>query len=240
MLYPTPNEAILSTSYAYIVHRASEAVGLKDFNSEGMEGDDFRKVFLALQDSIRSLNSDPAILFGVKSLTQFVHGSSLDFMPYTDAELAIIAGGGTVDLTDRVVTIRPTIAPMVYNDSNRVAIIDALDIPLHRDKMVCAWLPDFDRDVLQFGDVVNGEIVLQIRTPIPIPSNPQEQLKLPERYWEYLILTLSVALAVKLGLTETLAALKQSLAMEIVRVTSNNVTQRPILLDSSMNRFNRW
>lgn len=229
----------MSNSYAYIVHRASEAVGLKDFNSESMEADDFRKVFLALQDSIRSLNSDPAILFGTVNKTVHVSGSSLSFKPYTPDELAIIAGGGTIDITDRVVDIRPTIAPMPFISGSRLSMVDPLELPQYSDKYTCAWFPDWDEDKLEFGDVVGADVTLQIRKPVPVPVTPTEEVKIPERFHEYLVLSLAVNVGTKLGLTESLVILKQSLAAELVRVTASNNYSRPIVLNSDMGRFSR-
>ena len=225
-------------SYKYVVERASEAVGLKDFNSEGMEGDDFRKVFLALQDAIRSLNSDPALMFGTATVSLHVTSDAILFKPLTDEERAIIDGGGSVSLTDRVIDLRPTVAPMAYINGTRASMVDPLDLPQFQDRYTCAWLPDWDKDVLQFGASVGDLVRLQVRKPVPIPSRPDEQIKIPERFHEYLILTLAVGIGTKLGLAETLVSLKQSLAQELTRVTANNNYSRPVYLDSSMNRFN--
>lgn len=227
----------MPNTYAYIVNRASEAIGLKDFNSESMDGDDFRKVFLCLQDAIRSINSDPILLFGVATETVNVSGSSLLFKPYTDAEQAVIDGGGSVDITDRIVSIRPTVPPYAFISGSRLDMVDPMDLPSYPDKCVCAWNPDYDQDFLQFGAPVGGPVTLQIRKPVPVPSVPSETVKIPERYHEYLILHIAVAMATKLGLAESLAALKQSLAAELVRVAGNVGYSRPVVMHPCMDRF---
>lgn len=227
----------MGVTCSYIVLRAAEAVGLKDFNGEAMEGDDFRKVFLALQDCMRSLNSDPAVLFGVSSVSARVNGSVLTFKPYTDAEQAIIDGGGSVDITDRVVTVRPTIAPAVYIGGSRISMVDPLDLPLHCSSDSCAWEQDWDEDRLVFGANVGDVVTMQMRKPVHVPAAPTEEIQVPERFYDYITLSLAVALAVKIGSVETLAALKESLARETVRITGNNNYTRPILLDSCMSRF---
>lgn len=227
----------MSTTYSYIVNRASEAVGLKDFNSESMESDDFRKVFLALQDAIRSMNADPNLTFGTQNISNFVSGSVLTFKPYTTAELAIIAGGGTVDITDRVVTVRPTVAPSVFISGSRLTTVDPIELPSYSDKYTCAWNPDWDQDQVMFGAPVADTVTFQFRKPIPVPSLPNEEVKVPERFHEYLVLTLAVGIAIKLGVTETIQTLNSLLQKEAHRVTANNNYSRPVKLEMDLNRF---
>lgn len=227
----------MATTYAYIVNRASEALGLKDFNSESMEADDFRKVFLALQDSIRSMNADPSLTFGTQTLTNFVSGSVLTFKPYTAAELAVIAGGGTVDITDRVVTVRPTVAPSVFISGSRLTTVDPIELPSYSDRYTCSWNPDWDQDQVLFGAPVSDTVTFQFRKPIPIPTTPTEEVKVPERFHEYLVLNLAVNIAPKLGLTESVQMLSQLLQKETLRVTANNNYSRPVKLTVDMNRF---
>lgn len=223
--------------YSHIVHRASEAIGLKDFNSESMEADDFRKVFLALQDSIRSLNSDPSLVFGMQRLDVHVSGSALTFKPYTTAELAIIAGGGTVDITDRVVDVRPTVAPNVYIGGSRLETVDPIDLVRYSDRYTCAWSPDWDQDQILFASPVADMVTVSFRKPVPVPASPTEEVRVPERFHEYLILSLAVSVGTKLGLTETLQPLMRSLAQELSRVTASNNYSRPVLLHVDLNRF---
>ena len=227
----------MATVYSQIVHRAAEATGLKDFNSEGMEGDDFRKVFLALQDAIRSLNGDPSLTFGTQKISTPVHGDTLTFKPYTKEELAVIAGGGTVDITDRVVDARPTVAPAVYVGGSRCQSVDPLELPRYGDRFTYAWSPDWDQDQLLFGAAVGGEVLIVHRKPVPVPSAPNEEVRVPERFHEYLILTLAVAMATKLGLTESLQPLMRSLAVETSRVTASNNYSRPVRLTPDLSRF---
>ena len=227
----------MAVTCAYIVLRACEAVGVKDFNSESMEGDDFRKAFLALQDSVRSINSDPALMFGVDSVSCRVDGTVLTFKPYTTEELALIAGGGTVDIRDRVVSIRPTVAPAVYIGGSRISTVDPLDLPLYTSRDVCAWCSDWDQDRLVFAGTVADVVSIQARKPVQVPAQPSDYVQIPERFYDYLTLTLAVSLAVKIGSVETLAALKESLARETVRVTANNNYSRPIMLNTGMDRF---
>lgn len=227
----------MSTTYSYIVNRASEALGLKDFNSESMEADDFRKVFLSLQDSIRSMNADPSLVFGTQNISKFVSGAILTFKPYTTAELAIIAGGGTIDITDRIVDVRPTVAPSVYISGSRLSTVDPVELPSYSDKYTCAWNPDWDQDQVLFGAPVSDAVTFQFRKPIPVPTTPTEEVKVPERFHEYLVLNLAVSVAVKLGLTETIQTLNSLLQKETARVTANTNYSRPVKLTVNMNRF---
>lgn len=227
----------MSTTYSYIVNRASEALGLKDFNSESMEADDFRKVFLSLQDSIRSMNADPSLVFGTQNISKFVSGAILTFKPYTTAELATIAGGGTIDITDRIVDVRPTVAPSVYISGSRLSTVDPVELPSYSDKYTCAWNPDWDQDQVLFGAPVSDAVTFQFRKPIPVPTTPTEEVRVPERFHEYLVLNLAVSVAVKLGLTETIQTLNSLLQKETARVTANTNYSRPVKLTVNMNRF---
>lgn len=227
----------MSTTYAYIVNRASEALGLKDFNSESMEADDFRKVFLSLQDSIRSMNADPSLTFGTQTISNFVSGSVLTFKPYTAAEQAIIDGGGTVDITDRIVTVRPTVAPSVFISGSRLTTIDPIELPSYSDRYTCAWNPDWDQDQVLFGAPVSDTVTFQFREPIPIPSTSTEVVKVPERFHDYLVLSLAVGVAPRLGLTESVQMLNSLLQKETARVTANTNYSRPVKLTVDLDRF---
>lgn len=224
--------------YASIVHRASEATGLKDFNSEAMEADDFRKVFLALQDAIRSINGDESLIFGVQTITVHLSGSALTFKPYTDAELAVIAGGGSVDITDRVVDLRPTIPPVIYLDKSPCLMVDMIDLPQYGGRNVFAWNPGWDQDTAEFANSVAGTVVVQARKPIAVPDLPTDEAKIPERMYEYIVLYLAVNIATKLGLTETLTILQDQLSKEAARVTKNVTYSRPVVMNSNMSRYN--
>jgi hypothetical protein len=139
---------------------------------------------------------------------------------------------------DRVVDVRPVIAPCVFINEERLSMVDAINLPAYRDRMVCAWNPSWDKEELLFGDAVGGDlVVVQIRNPIEIPSSPTEVVKLPQSYHEYLLLFLAVTYGVKLGLTESVDGLKASLALETKRITQNNNYQRPVFLHANIDRF---
>jgi hypothetical protein len=183
------------------------------------------------------MNADPSLTFGIQNITTFVSGSVLTFKPYTSAEQSIIAGGGTVDITDRVVTVRPTVAPSVFINGSRLSTVDPIELPSYSDKYVCAWSPDWDQDIILFGAPVADTVSIQFRKPIPVPSAPGEEVRVPERFHEYLVLTLAVSIAIKLGVVETIQTLNSLLQKEAYRVTANNNFSRPVKLTVDLNRF---
>lgn len=222
---------------SYIIHRAAEMVGLKDFASDSMDGDDFRKVFLMTQDAIRNLNQQTDIVFAYTSVTKQVTGNALVFKPYTDVEQAIIDGGGTVDTTNRIVTIRPVVCPAVYRGSEKLSIVDALDLPKYGDGYTCAWNPDWDQDSIMFGIDINTEITAHIRKPITVPVMPSDTMEMPERYNEYVICLIAYNIASTLAMVETLPIVKVNMDTARKLITRNNNYHRPIYLDTKMNRF---
>lgn len=228
----------MATPVSYIIHRAAEMVGLKDFNSDSMDGDDFRKVFLMTQDAIRNLNQQSDITFAYTQVNKFVTGSELVFKPYTEDEQAIIDGSGTVDITNRIVTIRPIICPSMYINDSKLNIVEAMDLPLYRDKYTCAWNPDWDQDSVLFGNTVNGEVTVHIRKPIVVPAIPNEDIQVPERFHEFLICTVAYNIASVLAMIETLPIVKTNLDTARRLITKNNTYHRPIYINTSMDRFN--
>lgn len=227
----------MSVPVSYVIHRAAEMVGLKDFASDAMDGDDFRKVFLMTQDAIRNLNQQTDIVFAYSTVTTTVNGSELVFKPYTDEEQAIIDGGGTIDLTNRVVTIRPVVCPAIYRGTEKLSIVDPMDLPKYGDGFTCAWNPDWDQDTIIFGRYINAEVTAHIRKPIKVPVMPSEIMEMPERYNEYIICLIAYNIASTLAMVETLPIVKINLDNARKLITRNNNYHRPIYMDTTMNRF---
>lgn len=227
----------MAVPVSYIIHRAAEMVGLKDFNSDSMDGDDFRKVFLMAQDAIRNLNQQTDIVFAYTSVSKQVNGSELVFKPYTEDEQAIIDGGGIVDISNRIVTIRPVVCPAIYRGSEKLSIVDALDLPKYADGYTCAWNPDWDQDSIMFGKDINTEITAHIRKPITVPTLPSDNMEMPERYNDYIICLIAYNIASTLAMVETLPIVKVNMDNARKLITRNNNYHRPEYMDTIMNRF---
>lgn len=228
----------MPTPISYIVHRASEMCGLKEFYSDSMDGDDFRKVFLMAQDAIRTLNQQSDITFAYTIVNVQVTGTSLVFKPYTAEEQAIIDGGGTVDISNRVVSIRPVICPAVYINDTKLSMVEVIDLPKYRDKYTCAWNPDWDQDTIMFGSSVNGEVSVNVRKPITVPVLPNDNLEVPERFNDFIICTLAYNLACVLTIMESIPIIRANLATARRAITGNNTYHRPQYLNTDMGRFN--
>ena len=227
----------MSVDVSYIIHRASEMVSLKDFASDTMDGDDFRKVFLMTQDAIRNLNQQTDVVFAYTSVVKQINGTELVFKPYTEDEQAIIDGGGTVDISNRIVTIRPVVCPAIYRGSEKLSIVEALDLPKYADGFTCAWNPDWDQDTIMFGKSISTEITVHIRKPITVPTIPSDELELPERYYDYIICLIAYNIASSLAMVETIPIVKANLDTARKLITRNNNYHRPVYLDTLMNRF---
>ncbi len=227
----------MSVPVSYIIHRAAEMVGLKDFASDAMDGDDFRKVFLMTQDAIRNLNQQTDVVFAYTTVSKTVNGTELVFKPYTEAEQAIIDGGGTVDITNRIVTIRPVVCPAIYRGNEQLSIVDMLDLPKYCDGFTCAWNPDWDQDTIMFGKSINAEVTAHIRKPITVPTMPSDTLEMPERYNDYIICLIAYNIASTLAMVETLPIVKANLDTAKKLITRNNNYHRPMYVNTIMNRF---
>lgn len=227
----------MSVPVSYIIHRAAEMVGLKDFASDTMDGDDFRKVFLMTQDAIRSLNQQTDIVFGYTAVTIPVNGDSLVFKPYTEAEQATIDAGGTVDTANRIVTVRPVVCPAVYRGKEKLSIVEMLDLPKYGDGFTCAWNPDWDQDTIVFGRPITSDVTVHIRKPITVPVMPSDTMEMPERYNEYVICLIAYNIASTLAMVETLPIVKVNLETARKLITRNNNYHRPVYLDTTMTRF---
>ena len=221
-----------------LVHKVSEAIGIKPMHSDSMNPDYFRRVFAIMVDSIRSINQQEDIVFGYDLRTMFVAGDKLTFKPYTAAEQAIIDGGGSVDITDRIVDIRPCSAPTIVINSQRQVLALPSDIKAY-GTMACtyAWVPGYDKDEVIFPSALSKNIDLTIRKPIAVPSTPLSVIEVPDRFFSFLVATISYNAATAFGLADRAKMQQEIAANERRAVGTNNAKARPQILVPVVSRF---
>ena len=220
-----------------LVHRVAEAIGLKSFHSDTMDADYFRRVFIVAQDVIRTLNQQPDVNFGNDLRDFSVSGKAITFKPYTVAEQSIIDGGGTVDITDRIVDVRPTSCPVIHLDGCKLGMVDASELAAYAgDRTAFAWLPFAGYDVIRFGDSMNATVSLTIKLPITIPTLPTDVIGAPERYHEFIISTIAQRVATILGKVDRASSMASVASAERHAVAKNNAT-KPMRVYPQISRF---
>ena len=115
----------------HIVRKALQNAGIWVSEAEEVPGDYLVPCFGMLQDIIAELNAQSAIVFEQTITETTLVGGSLTFKPYTDAEQLVIDGGGTVDITDRLVDYIPVQAPSgVTVNGNPLRMVSISDMAL--------------------------------------------------------------------------------------------------------------
>lgn len=220
-----------------LVHRVAEATRIKDFHSDSMDADYFKRIFQIVKDVLRSLNQQADVTFGFDIRDVQVNGNTLTFKPYTTAEQAIIDGGGSVDITDRIVDILPTACPVIHFDNCKLGMVDATEISAYlNDFMAFCWLPSTASDVIRFGGTVSNTLTLTIKKPIAIPVEPTDEVDVPDRCYEFVISSISQRVAATLGFMDRAKAMAEVASAERLAVVKNN-SPKPMRMYPQISRF---
>lgn len=230
---------------AHIVKKALKDTGIYVSEGDSVPADYFNPTVEMLRDVISELNTQSAIQFSQQSDVVEVKGNKLTFKKYTEAEQAIINGGGTVDITDRMVDFVPLINPTVYVDAYHLDFVSYRDI-LDRqvaDTVTCyTFNVGKDYSEIIFNGNVAGTVTLLRTVPIEIDDEPYGEVHIPDAFVHFLVTKLAESVAIRYQFTDTASIFAQKAERTGNILANNNVSRRPVNrnLIAGLNRFRRY
>ena len=228
----------------HIVRKALQNAGIWVSEAEEVPGDYLVPCFGMLQDILAELNAQSAIVFEQVITNTTLVGDSLTFKPYTKAEQAIIDGGGTVDITDRLVDFIPVQYPTgVTLNGNVLRLVSVADLALLDSSSAAtayAFLVSSDSAKLMFDGV--GGIVKFVRNkPITMDEEVTGEVHVPPAYDHYLVTKLAEAASLRYQFSESASLFAQKGKAQGNALANNVVANRPIphKTAKNLNRFRR-
>lgn len=231
---------------AHIIKKSLKDIGVYVSEGDSVPADLFNPILGLLRDIIAELNSQSAIQFEQSSSIVSVQGSKLTFKLYTEAEQAIIDGGGTVDITDRLVDFVPITNPIVYKDGFHLEFVSYRDL-LDRQEVSRATCYAFnigkDYSEVVFNAPVGGSITLLRSVPIQIDKEPYGDVHIPDSYVHYLVTKLSEAAAIHYQFHETASIFAQK-SERTGNILANNAASRKVVVNrnilTGLNKFRKY
>ena len=230
---------------ANIISKALRDAGIYVSEGKSPPAEYYNPSFELLHDIVNELNMQTAIIFEQKADSVFVSGSTLVFKPYTEDELAIIQGGGTVDITDRLVDFMPLTKPTVYVDDFHLEYMsfrDLLDRTTGSSIECYTFNVCSDRSELVFNANVNGNIKILRKVPIVIDVEPYGEVHVPDSYVHYIVSKLAEAISIRYQDDEKAAIFRGKSAVLGNMLVNSNETKKPIRhnLVEGLNKFRRY
>lgn len=228
-----------------IIRKAATNIGMQITEDEAVPSDILDPMFELLKDVVSELNTQTAISFGQEATDITVSGNLLTFMPYTEAEQAIIDGGGTVDITDRLVDFIPMTSPTVYFNGYSLPQLSVKDI-LNLRSGSCVTSVAFnvksDRSELLFDGNVASTISILRNIPILIDDAPYGNVDIPEPYVTFLVMKLSELGAGHFQFYEKAQFYTEKSKTSASNLSINNLSHKPIThnIYLGLNKFRRY
>ena len=228
-----------------LVRKALQDAGIYSSESEAVPSDYLIPCIEMLRDVIQEANSQSAIVFEQSVTSVNVSGDVLTFMPYTDAEQAIIDGGGTVDITDRLVDFIPIQPPIAFNSLgrlNRVSMPDLLSFT--SDSVVSCYAFNMlsDRSEIRFNAPSAGTVTVLRSVPIVMDDSPGGDVSVPVAFERYLVTKLAESIAIRYQFTETASIMAQRAQRQGQVLADSNISARPLRhnLAKCLDKFRRY
>lgn len=229
---------------AHIIKKALKDTGIYVSEGDSVPADYYNPTFEMLKDVIAELNTQSAITFSQQNDDIVVEGNKLTFKKYTEAEQAIIDGGGTVDITDRMVDFVPLTNPIVYNKGYHLDFVSYRDlIDRKSDCLECyAFNLGTDYSELIFNANVGGDLSILRNIPIDIDDEPYGDVHVPDAYVHYLVTKLSESVAIRYQFMETASIFAQKGERTGNILAQSNTSKRPVKLNllAGLNRYRRY
>lgn len=226
----------------HIVRKALQNAGIWVSEAEEVPGDYLVPCIGMLQDIIAELNAQSAIVFEQTITETTLVGSSLTFKPYTEAEQLIIDGGGTVDITDRLVDFIPVQAPGgVTVNGNPLRMVSVSDLALlDSTSAISAYAFQVSSDSSKMLFDGEGCTLKFVRNkPITMDDEITGEVHVPPAYDHFLVTKLAEAASLRYQFSESASLFAQKGKAQGNALANNVVSNRPIPHKTikNLNRF---
>ena len=225
---------------AQIIKKSLKDVGLIISETETVPGEYYAPAFEILKDLIAELNTQSAIIFSQQSDVVNVGSNKLTFKPLNETEQSIIDGGGTVDLTGRLIDFIPLTNPIVYYKGSLLDYASYRDVLNAQTSHVVCYTFNITEDCSEiiFNAPVDT-ITLLRNVPIVIDDEPYGDVHIPKAYEHFLITKLSEALAIRYQFAESASMFAQKAERTGNVLAINATSRRPVRrnLIAGLNRF---
>lgn len=229
---------------AQLIKKALKDTGIFISEGDSIEADYFNPTLEMLRDVVAELNTQTAIIFSQQSDVVKVTGNKLTFKKYTEAEQAIIDGGGTVDITDRLVDFVPLSNPIVYSDGYHLDFVSYRDLLDKSSDTLSCYTFNVGKDFSEiiFNANVAGSITILRNVPIEIDDEPYGEVHIPDSYVHYLVTRLAESVAIRYQFTDTASIFAQKGERTGNILANNNVNRKPVNrnLIAGLNKFRKY
>ena len=226
----------------HIVRKALQNAGIWVSEAEEVPGDYLVPCFGMLQDITAELNAQSAIVFEQTITETTLVGSSLTFKPYTEAEQLVIDGGGTVDITDRLVDYIPVQAPSGATCNGvPLRMVSVSDLALmDSSSAISAYAFQVSSDSAKMlFDGEGGTLKFVRNKPISMDEEITGEIHVPPAYDHFLVTKLAEAASLRYQFSESASLFAQKGKALGNALANNAVANRPIphKTAKNLNRF---
>ena len=212
-----------------IVEEALKDVGIYKQAGASPHGKHYNSALRKLRSIINELNLQSDIAFGVEETNVDVVGDRLRFKPLTEDEQAIIDGGGTIDLTDRLTDFKPTTAPIVYIDGAQLRLVNYKDLIMYRKLNgvnVYAFnvTPTESQIVFPKGGI---KVTIVRNIPITIDDDNFGYVHVDPSFKMYMANKLAEELAIEYKFMDELSVYEKKANDSRMKITRGNATFNP-------------
>lgn len=231
-------------SITHIIKSALKDAGIYLSEGDSVPADYLNPCFDILKNVINELNAQTSIIFSQKRDDVNVVGDKLTFKKYTEDEQAIIDGGGSVDITDRLIDFVPCTNPVVYYNGYHLNFVSYRDLIDNASSELCAYTfnVDYDSSEIIFNAPVCGQISILRNVPIEMDEEPFGDLYVPKPYEHYIITKLTEAVALRFQDKEGASIYAQKADKKETTLANNNTSRKPVKMNlmAGLNKFRKY
>lgn len=230
----------------HIVQKALQNAGVYVSEGDGVPGDYLNPCYDMLQDIVAEMNAQSAIVFEQGIVSTTVQGDTITFKKYTEEEQAIIDGGGTVNITDRIVDFVPVQYPTGLTVSEtKLRFVSLSDVALYQNtsQATCYAFQKMATEAkIVFDAPLRGSMVkFVINKPIEIDNETTGEIHIPPAYDHLFVTKLAEAASLRYQFTESASLFAQKGSVQANALANNVTSIRPLKhkTASNLNRFRR-
>ena len=208
-----------------LLTKAAIKAGIFLAEGDSLPGDIYMRAYGCLVDLAHRMDTQPGLTFGETPATISMVGTTLTAMPLTQSEQEYIDGGGTLDITDRLLTPVPLIAPRVIHQGVEIKPVSMGDLLTWQEPDYFSFIARPDHALLVFY-TCPGDIIVLMRDRLLVDTDPTGEVHVPVSYENYLVNALAADIATNFQLFDSVPLLTELAAKSIKDISGNNQVPR--------------